>query len=552
MVQILASTLSSFKLSRKTREEYINEGFENDDINNKPVVYIQIDKKNLYVGVSTGIHKRFKSHIRDEGKTFTEILIITSQFFNESSIKHIETLLIDYLKCDNKFNVLNSTDGQAVVSYNGIENVYDMFPSIWEKLIEEQVAFMPKKDIENEFLFKYSPFKILSQNQIKIINDILNKMLTQTESKSVVTGDPGTGKTVVLSNLLYGLVYNRDSGEWRENIDRNDIALIIPQNHSLSLYKKLIKQVGLHGINVLTPSQFIKAAKKRKTKFRYVFVEEAHRLKQYFGKQARELKHLLTNEGFTNELLLIEQFSNHLTIVYDKYQTIRPADIDTKFFDHHLETYDRIKLRTQFRLKSGDQYLGWLRTILQITNDEVVYEKGLLEGYNFEILDSISDVYNAVYKLNEKHELCRTLSGFAWEWQSAKGKSDFDIQDEQTGQGFKWNSKRLNWVNSENSKNEVGCIHTIQGADLNYVGVVFGKEIKYDKKNQRIIVDVKEYKDKNGIPKKGTDLNNEELLAYIKRIYYVLLSRGINGCYIYIEDKALRDHFKQAKGRTIV
>ncbi|TKI87736.1 hypothetical protein FC695_38645, partial [Bacillus cereus] len=78
-------------------------------------------------------------------------------------------------------------------------------------------------------------------------------------------------------------------------------------------YKSLMKKLGLQGITVLSPSLFIKKAKNRGSKYKYVFVDEAHRLKQYFGKQARDLKHLVTDDGYTNELELIETFAYHLT-----------------------------------------------------------------------------------------------------------------------------------------------------------------------------------------------------------------------------------------------
>lgn len=129
------------------------------------------------------------------------------------------------------------------------------------------------------------------------------------------------------------------------------MALVIPQNHSLSSYKDLIRKVGLQGITVLSPSQFIKKAKVKGDKFKYVFVDEAHRLKQYFGKQARDVKHLITADGHTTELELISDYAYHLTVVYDQYQTIRPADIDTARFKQLTADYKTQILRKQFRFE---------------------------------------------------------------------------------------------------------------------------------------------------------------------------------------------------------
>lgn len=122
---------------------------------------------------------------------------------------------------------------------------------IWDKLILEGVASEWLEEIHNKFIYKYSPFKVLSSNQIKVCQDILEAMLTRSESRHLITGDPGTGKTIVLTNILYVLVYDQATGKDREGFDREDVALVIPQNHSLSSYKDLIRKVDLQGITVI-------------------------------------------------------------------------------------------------------------------------------------------------------------------------------------------------------------------------------------------------------------------------------------------------------------
>lgn len=550
-----AAKLSSFYIIKKKRKEFEQGCIRDPKIDGIPVVYIQRDKKNLYVGKSTDIYERFVAHISDEAKTFNEVIVIKSELFNESSIKHIETLLIEYLSADDKFNLLNKVRGQKIHSYNGIEDVQSMFKEIWNELIKEGVASENLGEIHNKFIYKYSPFKELSANQIEVCKDIFNTMLTTSNSRHLITGDPGTGKTIVLTNILYALAYDSETGKAREGLNYKDIALVVPQNHSLNLYKSLMNKLGLQSITVLSPSQFIKQAKSRGTKYKYVFVDEAHRLKQYFGKQARDLKHLVTDNGYTTDLELIETFAYHLTVVYDPYQTIRPADIDTDAFQRLTANYKRHPLHKQFRLKSGDQYLAWLRKYLQIANNVGVYEEGLLKGYDFKVMDSITELNNSIKSLNKEYELCRVVAGYSWKWVTQKDKNLYDIKDPITGNTFIWNSKVKDWINFKNSVEEIGCIHTTQGADLNYIGVILGAEIDcyyteeengdYDLNKAKIIVNPKEYKDRNGLPIKGTDLNNEELTSYIKRIYYVLLSRGINGCYVYAVNQNMQRYLKE-------
>jgi len=106
---------------------------------------------------------------------------------------------------------------------------------------------------------------------------------------------------------------------------------------------------------------------------------------------------------------------------------------------------------------------------------------------------------------------------------------------------LKWNSTIHNWVYSTNAINEVGCIHTIQGYDLNYAGVIVGPEIYYDLKDNKIKIHPEKYFDMNG--KRGVE-DQKELERYIINIYKTLLTRGIYGTYIYVVDKDLRDYFK--------
>ncbi len=108
-----------------------------------------------------------------------------------------------------------------------------------------------------------------------------------------------------------------------------------------------------------------------------------------------------------------------------------------------------------------------------------------------------------------------------------------------------WNSTNIDWVSSENSINEVGCIHTIQGYDLNYAGVIIGPELSYDDTIHQIIVDQKKYKDING---KRSITEPSELRQYILNIYKTLLTRGIKGTYVYIVDEKLRAHFDSILG----
>ena len=114
--------------------------------------------------------------------------------------------------------------------------------------------------------------------------------------------------------------------------------------------------------------------------------------------------------------------------------------------------------------------------------------------------------------------------------------SAFTFGDKQ----YRWNTESTDWINSENSVNEIGCIHTVQGYDLNIYGVIFGPEIRYDRQLQTIVIDKSNYYDHLG--KTG---NLDELKGYIQNIYVTLMTRGIKGTYIYACDSGLREYLKR-------
>ena len=134
----------------------------------------------------------------------------------------------------------------------------------------------------------------------------------------------------------------------------------------------------------------------------------------------------------------------------------------------------------------------------------------------------------------------RVLAGYSQPWNSHKDKTQFDWV-EGTNQ-WKWNSTNKNWISRPNSRKEIGCIHAVQGVDLNYMGVIISKDIEII--DGEIHGNENEYKDENGKFAKA-DFDQKAFDDYIKNIYYVLLSRGISGIRVYFEDKKMEKYFIQ-------
>ena len=163
-----------------------------------------------------------------------------------------------------------------------------------------------------------------------------------------------------------------------------------------------------------------------------------------------------------------------------------------------------------------------------------------VKGYELCLFDHLNDLIQQL-KIKESHfGLCRLVAGYAWPWVSKKNRSLFDIQLD--GVDLRWNTKTEDWINSDNAGNEVGCIHTVQGYDLNYVGVIFGPEITFNTQSGLIEVIKSNYKDRTG---KDSIKDPKELHNYIQHIYATMMLRGIRGAFVYVADPALRNYFEQ-------
>lgn len=540
-IDFKVSKLIDINIVIKSIEEF-NDQFRDEQIDNKCVVYIlkgkdkKTKKDKLYIGESKNFYNRIKDHKKN--KEFSEIFIINCGEFDKNNIYHIETLLIDYLNGEEIFEIENVKLGQEIPEYNSSEETLILFNKVWEKLIEIGIGKSVLGQIEQKFVFKYSPFKELDVSQ-KTVIDMLIESFAKRETKVVIEAEPGTGKSLVLSTLVYKMVK-------LDGISRDKIAVIIPQSSLIGTFRKHFRQLGLHGVKVVSPSEFIKSNKK----YVYVFVDESHRLKRYFGKQAGSLKHLIDEDGsISNELELITKKSMHLVLFYDRYQGVRPADVPRLIFQELTKDFlsnndlPLPKLDRQYRVKKGDgkELLKLFRKMVQI-EDEHINSVDLLKDYQLDILDNIEELVEKISDNNKADSRSRLLAGYAWEWKSKKNSEEFDIVIGNTN--LKWNSILKNWLYTDELSNEVGCIHTIQGNDLSYVGVIVGGELKLAA-NGKLYVDRDKYKDRNGKTIINEDIDNVELLNMVKDIYYVLLSRGINGCYIYVCDEALRSHWRE-------
>ena len=262
----------------------------------------------------------------------------------------------------------------------------------------------------------------------------------------------------------------------------------------------------------------------------------------YFKEKCEELG---IDENTSTQLDWISMKSKYKVLFYDGNQTIKGSDISKDKMDELIQkNSDKCYfLTTQLRCKSGELFLDNIDKLFKCSLKNKIESS---KDFEIKVFDNTNEMIERIKQLDKKIGLCRNVAGYDWEWKS-KDKSIEEIRKKDLydfnfeGKKYIWNHTREGWILSSNAVNEIGCVHTVQGYDLNYVGVVIGPDLSYNKEKNKIEVHIDKLKDKN--VKRGTD--EKTVQEYIINTYKVLLERGIKGCYIYACDESMQEYLKQ-------
>ncbi len=553
---------------------------------NWPVVYLihNDDKQEAYIGETLNAGKRAAQHWQNkERKHLKTIHIMTDDTFNKSVILDLEAFLIKYMSADGKYTLQNGNAGLANFDYYSRKEYEDEFLKIWEKLRELNLVKQGIKDIQNSDEYKYSPYKTLTKDQEEVLGTILyiiNGYLKRgIETSVLVEGGAGTGKTILavyLLKLLYDLktdvyedaeseeIITPEISELRSLIRNRDlkVGIIIPQQALRVTLKRVFSKIhGMADAKIMTPLEAARAGKD--APFDLLICDEAHRLhrraglSQYGSYDKTNIELGLPREA--TELDWIIHSSRMQLLFYDSDQSVRPSDITPDVFQQILsrQSINRLKLRSQLRCLGGDDYIQYIHEILNIdgfghpgldtAGGMVLRESsspvphGPFQDYTLRMYDDLDEMMDEINRLDDQYDLCCTVAGYGWKWITEHEPKDTPLRDIPIGRGYIWNQTNTDWINSGRLPYEVGCIHTIQGYDLNYVGVIFGPEIVYDKKTHRIEVIKNNYQDSKG---KEVGKDYETLRRYIINIYSIMLTRGIHGAFVYVCDPDLREYLR--------
>lgn len=537
---------------------------------NWPVVYLIHNSDELYIGETNNAAKRIKEHLRNPKRNkLTTVSIIFDSEFNKSAVLDIEQTLIQLYSADDHYELQNMNDGQSSNNdYYQREAYLRKIGSIWDNLIKLRLARQKMDVLINRDLFKYSPYVSLTAEQTEvcylIIDDIVEKLSKGETGISLVQGGAGTGKTVVaiklISLLKNAMEYEQDTHyidsdmSWEDMVihklrkylkkhGKLKIGFVVP----MASMRKTMKGVFSQNKKLLGTNMVIGPNDVLKKDYDILFVDESHRLTRRsnltsYGSFDSASRKLGMEPKSSTQLDWIKKCSKYQVLFYDSAQSVKNSDIAKKQFDACTEGSAKYTLMTQMRCKGGNPFTDYLTSILECRNEP----RKAIANYDFAMFEDVDDMVRTIKDLDAKLGLCRNVAGYSWEWisknRSLKEIKEQHLEDIRIGEyRYVWNRALSGWILSENAVNEIGCVHTVQGFDLNYIGVIFGEEIDYDPVTDSMVIDRNKFYDKK--VKENTD--DKELKNFIIKTYKVLLTRGIKGCYVYCCNRNLRDYLKR-------
>ena len=413
-------------------------------------------------------------------------------------------------------------DGKQTLVY--IENG-DIRPS---KSLQDALASMLKGNRE---------FMLIDEQEIvfrKIVAAAKASAEDHQKRVIIITGGPGTGKSVVAVNALVRLirekifsVYVTKNSAPRYVFEEKLLEGAMKRRHISNLFK--------------SSGAFVDS---EENVFGALLVDEAHRLNRRtsFGP-------VVKGEDQVKEIIRSARLS---VFFIDEHQRVTAQDHGTKavikrwagkFGARIIED----ELASQFRCNGSDGYLAWLDHILGIDQSAQIDLDGV--DYDFRVVDDPLELRNLIIEKNELDGKARLVAGYCWEWET---KRNFDVQADIVIGDFamKWNlSADRTFAISEGSIDQVGCIHTAQGLEFSYVGVIMGADLRYE--NGRVITDftkrARSDKSLHGLigPARRKDPHAlQEIDDIIRNTYRTLMTRGMRGCYVYCVDPNLARHLR--------
>ena len=572
-------------------------------------IYCSIDKKTYYIGQTNTLLRRHKEHLKEyeklkeyerlkkykinrnieEHKMYRNHrkyrkhrkyqkyfgdgkLIIFYGENIEYYLNYLERSLIKIFKewsAVYDFRILNSPVGNKSGYFQEKREALDkVITKIIDILSENNLLDVKYDDTHmlEAILFRDSPFFELDENQLKalkaICEDDVNELV-------IIRGGAGTGKTVILNHTIAKLL-GKNLQRDEESIIKVGVCLKSNIKNSIKeTFEVFVEKPKDYGIFIGSWYEILKEEEKN-GKFDYILVDEAQRLLKDASSITNNTQREYLEAKSDNVLNLFLANTKKTVLFYDELQTIRPSDIEkigdvnnynSKYNFPDSNQIKEMTLRSQYRIKINSDfnkyntnyaknYVDFIKYMLQISDTRPSSMEFLKFDY-FKLVDEWEDITTYIDDKRCKFPFkeSRILAGYSREdeYNVKRGTPGRKIikkaWPELTANGMIWNTGFPHWGQKKGKdvEEEVGAIHSVQGYDFDYVGVILGNDIFFN--NDRIDINPQNYKDRKG--KYGISKNQVELKKYIQNCYYTLLTRGIYGIRLFIEDPELRRYWKE-------
>lgn len=540
-----------------------------DIIMNFPTVYIHNWQESgdfeVYVGESNDIFKRTRQHYdaaSDKSRWQSKLLekdaslfIIGHEHFNKSLTLDIENRLMHYMMSVDRVKHVHNLRDNPQTSYYPMEELDDIFSKIWRGLRKENKDLFPTESaIKDSAIYKASPLHKLTKEQEKARDLIIQKVSKALENKETrqlifIDGEAGTGKTVLNSSTFYELYCQAE-----ENNRNLKCFLLVNHDEQITVYEQIAEKLGLiekYGQVVSKPTTFINNHSKDEP-VDIAFVDEAHLLLTQ-GKQSYRGKNQL-NDIMDRARVTVVMFDENQILTTEQFweaQNLEQYRNQAKLEENH------IVLKKQLRMQADPATMDWIDSFTKERRVKKI--PNTFGGYAIKIFANPELLDLEIQRRAQESDsaLSRVIATYDWQYSSNHKMEDQVMKywEVLIGKWHKpWNReleselskkekrdiKGLAWAEQPQTINEVGSTFTIQGFDLNYAGVILGPSVKY--RDGKIIFDPTASKNEKAVRNRtlsdGTKQKFGETL--IQHEVRVLMTRGVNGMYIYACDPELR------------
>lgn len=377
---------------------------------------------------------------------------------------------------------------------------------------------------------------VLLDEQKTVLETIVNtstRGMVDGKQVLVVKGGPGTGKSVIALNALSKL-----------SALRMNVRYVTPNAAPRAVFEEKLKGAIPGGDIRQLFSGSASYTGVNRDSYDVLLVDEAHRLK---------LRHQYAKGG-VNQIKEIIDAARTVVFFIDEAQKVTWLDIGEiaaieEFASVAGAEVDHLELTSQFRCGGSDDYMAWIDGILGVAPVTESYFS--TSRFDFRVFDDPGKLFDDIKRLNSENRKSRMVAGYCWDWVSRKSPGEPDIVFPEFEFEADWNLETHGsaWIIKDESIDEVGCIHTCQGLELDYVGVIVGPDMVF--RGGRVRTDpssrAKTDKSLHGF-KKALKENPESAMRradlIIRNTYRTLMTRGIKGCFVYFADEALSAHFQ--------